>query len=158
MPCTYDGIRTREFWYVFLRKEVLADELYRENPVAIASPVREDERRQTRLLLLKASDSRRVRTCRIQHFARGSHSSVEVRLKVNHQAVLTVRDSGRGVPAELIQGSQTNGEHFGVGLSGVRERVNDLGGKCEMQSSGNGTLITVSIPLATQTSTMRVPL
>ena len=78
--------------------------------------------------------------------------SVEVHLKINHQAVLTVRDFGRGVPAELLQGSQTNGEHFGVGLSGMRERVNDLGGTFEIQSNGSGTLITVSIPLATETS------
>jgi len=79
--------------------------------------------------------------------------SVEVRLKVsNHQAVLAVKDFGRGVPAELIQGSQTNGEQFGVGLSGMRERVNDLGGMFEIQSSGNGTLVTVSIPVATGTS------
>ena len=79
--------------------------------------------------------------------------SVEVRLKIsNHEAVLTVRDFGRGVPAELIQGSQTNGKQFGVGLSGMRERVNDIGGTFEIQSSGNGTLITVSIPLATGTS------
>jgi PAS domain S-box-containing protein len=76
--------------------------------------------------------------------------SVEVRLKINHQAVLTVKDFGRGVPAELLQGSQT--EHFGVGLSGMRERVTDLGGTFEIQSNGNGTLITVSIPLATQKS------
>ena len=74
--------------------------------------------------------------------------SVEVCLKVNHQAVLTVRDFGRGVPAELLQGSQANGQHFGVGLSGMRERVIDLGGTFEIQSSGNGTLIAVSIPLA----------
>lgn len=43
--------------------------------------------------------------------------SVEVRLRVNHEAVLTVRDFGRGVPAELMQRSQ---ENFGVGLSGMR--------------------------------------
>ena len=78
--------------------------------------------------------------------------SVEVRLQVNHQAVLTVRDSGRGMPAELLQGSQTNGPYFGVGLSGMRERVNDLGGNFEIQSSGNGTLITASIPIAAETS------
>ena len=79
--------------------------------------------------------------------------SVEVRLKDNHQAVLTLRDCGRGVPAEMLQGSsQTNGQHFGVGLSGMRERVTDLGGTFEIQSSGNGTLITVSIPLAPRTS------
>ena len=78
--------------------------------------------------------------------------SVEVRLHVNHQALLTVRDFGRGVPAGLLQGPQTNGQHFGVGLSGMRERVNDLGGTFEIQSSGSGTVIAVSIPLAPQTS------
>jgi two-component system, NarL family, sensor kinase len=79
--------------------------------------------------------------------------AVEVRLNVGgHQAVLTLRDFGRGVPAELIQGSQPSGEHFGVGLSGMRERVNDLGGTFEIQSGGNGALITVSIPLAPEAS------
>jgi signal transduction histidine kinase len=79
-------------------------------------------------------------------------SAVEVHLKTSeHQAVFTVRDFGRGMPAELIQGSQTNGEHFGVGLSGMRERVNDLGGDFEIQSCGDGTAITVAIPLASET-------
>jgi signal transduction histidine kinase len=76
-------------------------------------------------------------------------SAVEISLKASeHQAVFTVRDFGRGMPAELIQGSQTNGDHFGVGLSGMRERVKDLGGNFEIQSTGDGTAITVSIPLA----------
>ena len=79
--------------------------------------------------------------------------SVEVRVKLrDHQAVLTVRDFGRGVPAELLQGSRTNGTHFGVGLSGMRERVNDLGGTFTIQSSGDGTAIVVSIPLAVDAS------
>jgi signal transduction histidine kinase len=81
---------------------------------------------------------------------RHSHSSaVEISLKASeHQAVFTVRDFGRGMPAELVQGSQRNGDHFGVGLSGMRERVNDLGGSFEIQSDGHGTAITVSLPLA----------
>jgi signal transduction histidine kinase len=80
-------------------------------------------------------------------------SAVEISLKASeHQAAFTVRDFGRGMPAELMQGSQTNGEHFGVGLSGMRERVNDLGGNFEIQSGGDGTAITVSIPLALATS------
>ena len=78
--------------------------------------------------------------------------SFEVHLKVNHQAVLTVRDFGRGVPEELLQGLHANVHHAGVGLSGMRERVHDLGGTFEIQSSGKGTLITVTIPLATHTS------
>jgi len=77
-------------------------------------------------------------------------SVVEISLKpIDHQVVFAVRDFGRGIPAELISGSsQTNGNHFGVGLSGMRERVNDLGGKFEIQSGGDGTAILVSIPLA----------
>jgi signal transduction histidine kinase len=75
-------------------------------------------------------------------------SAVEISLEAsNHQAVFTVRDFGRGMPAELIGGSPTNGDHFGVGLSGMRERVNDLGGNFQIQSGVDGTAITASIPL-----------
>jgi signal transduction histidine kinase len=80
-------------------------------------------------------------------------SAVEIILKAsNHQAVFTVRDFGRGMPAQILGGPQTNGDHFGVGLSGMRERVNDLGGIFEIQSTGNGTAIMVSIPLALEAS------
>jgi signal transduction histidine kinase len=80
-------------------------------------------------------------------------SAVEVYLKATkHHAVLTVRDFGRGMPAQLVQGSHTNGDHFGVGLSGMRERVHDLGGNFEIQSGRDGTAITVSIPFAAETS------
>jgi len=79
-------------------------------------------------------------------------SAVEISLKASNHAVFTVRDFGRGMPAELIGGSQTNGDHFGVGLSGMRERINDIGGKFEIQSTGEGTAIVVSIPLAAETS------
>jgi signal transduction histidine kinase len=80
-------------------------------------------------------------------------STVEIHLRVlKGQAVFTVRDFGRGMPAELIQDSQTNGNRLGVGLSGMRERVNDLGGKLEIISGRDGTAITVSIPLAAETS------
>jgi len=80
-------------------------------------------------------------------------STVEVHLRIlESQAVFTVRDFGRGMLAGLIQQSQTNGNYFGVGLSGMRERVNDLRGKLEIKSSGDGTAITVSIPLPAETS------
>ena len=50
-------------------------------------------------------------------------SAVEISLKASKQdLVFTVKDFGHGMPAQLIQGSQTNGDHFGVGLSGMRER------------------------------------
>ena len=68
-------------------------------------------------------------------------SIVEVRLKASeHECVFTVRDFGR-------QGSQIDENHFGVGLRGMRERVNDLDGNFQIQSGADGTVITVSIPL-----------
>jgi signal transduction histidine kinase len=80
-------------------------------------------------------------------------SSVEIQLKVDEsQALLTVRDFGRGMPAELIHGCGANGLNVGVGLSGMRERINDLGGKFEVQSDSHGTAIVVAVPLAGQAS------
>ena len=62
--------------------------------------------------------------------------------------MLTVKDFGRGMPAELIHEFPTKGAHFGVGLRGIQERVNDLGGSLEIVSSGEGTTLMASIPLA----------
>ena len=36
----------------------------------------------------------------------------------------------------------------GVGLAGMRERINDLGGQFEIASSKDGTIVFVSVPLA----------
>ena len=74
--------------------------------------------------------------------------SVQVELAKNRgQMILTVRDFGRGIPAESLENSQPNTKSVGVGLAGMRERVNDLGGRLDIQSSTQGTLITVSVPL-----------
>jgi signal transduction histidine kinase len=77
-------------------------------------------------------------------------SSVEISLTVTeNQVLLCVRDFGRGMPARLRQGSDPNGSHVGVGLSGMRERVTDLGGSFDIESDSNGTKIIVALPLAT---------
>ena len=79
--------------------------------------------------------------------------SVQVELaKPKDQLVLTVRDFGRGIPAESLDASQPNGRNIGVGLAGMRERVNDLGGRLDIQSSPNGTLLTVLVPLPAERS------
>jgi two-component system NarL family sensor kinase len=71
---------------------------------------------------------------------------VQVELAKNKDRMtLTVRDFGRGIPAESLDAS--NGRSIGVGLAGMRERVNDLGGRLDIQSTGKGTLVLVSIPL-----------
>jgi PAS domain S-box-containing protein len=80
-------------------------------------------------------------------------SSVEISLTVagNH-AVLRVRDFGHGMPLELKEGSDLNGNHVGVGLSGMRERVADFGGSFAIESNAHGTTIIVALPLTAQLS------
>ncbi len=57
---------------------------------------------------------------------------------------LEVRDYGKGMPA-TSNGSQ----HFrhGVGIQGMRERVRQLNGQFEIQSHGEGTLVTARLPI-----------
>ena len=79
---------------------------------------------------------------------RHSHSgSAEVRIQPQDSAILLeVSDSGRGIPpkvqAELLQGSGKTG----VGLSGIRERIAELHGTLDIESSRNGTTVRVLVP------------
>ena len=58
--------------------------------------------------------------------------------------VLKVEDSGRGMPINT-SGDKTS-RLFGVGLSGMRQRLRHLGGRLEIASSSCGTRITAIVP------------
>ncbi len=60
------------------------------------------------------------------------------------RVTLEVEDRGKGMPAAILHKS-SNG--LGVGLAGMRERVEQLGGQLEIQSGGHGTLISLTIPI-----------
>jgi signal transduction histidine kinase len=61
--------------------------------------------------------------------------------------ILMIKDEGKGIPPEkLSQVVEPTGTH-GLGLRGIRERVEDLGGRFEIASGGQGTQITVVIPV-----------
>jgi PAS domain S-box-containing protein len=72
----------------------------------------------------------------------------EIHLEINeHEALLQVRDHGHGIPAAVLERFQKASAEVGVGLSGMRERVNELGGYLEINSDNQGTLVSVSIPV-----------
>jgi signal transduction histidine kinase len=63
-----------------------------------------------------------------------------------HEARLYLQDRGQGLPLALRQ--RANGfVHFGVGILGMRERAEQLGGRLELDSNATGTRITVTLPL-----------
>jgi two-component system NarL family sensor kinase len=59
--------------------------------------------------------------------------------------LLTVRDDGEGIPAAVIQKFRA-GLAAGIGLAGMRERLADLGGTLEVESSGRGTTVKATLP------------
>lgn len=63
------------------------------------------------------------------------------------QALLTVRDNGRGFDPERAMAREFNREHFG--LLGIRDRAASLGGSSEIISRpGEGATVTATIPIA----------
>jgi signal transduction histidine kinase len=61
--------------------------------------------------------------------------------------VLVVKDNGRGIRQDALQRFKQNGTGLGVGLTGIAERVRDLGGTLQLDSDSSGTTIRVGIPI-----------
>ena len=75
-------------------------------------------------------------------------SSVDVQLTIDPDMVtLEIKDYGSGIPREKLEAFRESGQGVGIGLSSMRERSTELGGKFEIES-GNGTLIRVALPLS----------
>jgi len=58
---------------------------------------------------------------------------------------LEVRDYGQGIPPEVLESFKTSGNGAGVGLAGIRERLREVDGKLDLSSSGDGTVLRVSL-------------
>jgi two-component system CheB/CheR fusion protein len=60
---------------------------------------------------------------------------------------LEINDNGKGIPPHLL--SRSGGAQVvGVGILGMRERLAQLGGSLDIESSQTGTTVKVSVPLA----------
>jgi two-component sensor histidine kinase len=60
--------------------------------------------------------------------------------------VLEIRDDGSGIPAERLARLRETAAETGVGLAGMRERMNELNGKLEIESDGHGTTMRAIVP------------
>ena len=75
--------------------------------------------------------------------------AVDIRLTVNNScAVLEVRDNGTGLPPDAREPSDEGlMGRPGVGLRGMKERMQELGGTFELISTAQGTTITAIAPV-----------
>jgi len=77
--------------------------------------------------------------------------TAEIHLRGDSNGVdLEVMDHGRGMDGKAIERGNGSGTRLGVGILGMRERMTQLGGKLEIESSSSGTTVRVSIPLRTE--------
>jgi signal transduction histidine kinase len=58
---------------------------------------------------------------------------------------LAIEDRGHGIPSETLDQITSGG--VGVGVAGMSDRIEELGGRLEVTSSGNGTTVRVQVPL-----------
>ena len=63
------------------------------------------------------------------------------------QVSLEVKDNGRGIRQEMLSRFDQTGAGMGVGLSGMRERVRELGGQMKVEADSQGTSLKITIPL-----------
>jgi signal transduction histidine kinase len=74
-------------------------------------------------------------------------SAASVRLKRNTDHLeLEVGDNGQGIPEDHLRRFNASVGSAGVGITGMRERVRELGGHLEIRSVKNGTTIRVDLP------------
>ena len=71
-------------------------------------------------------------------------ASIRVQREGSH-LVIQVQDHGKGIPEEKRRQMTTSGG--GIGLAGMRERLRQLGGRLEIQSDENGTLVSTILKL-----------
>jgi signal transduction histidine kinase len=72
-------------------------------------------------------------------------STATIRLMVDQNHVqLEMQDAGKGLPKPRSDGYVAP---LGVGITGMRERVKQLGGQMKMESDSQGTRIRVILPI-----------
>ena len=74
----------------------------------------------------------------------------EARVHFQHDTdavVLEIRDFGKGIPEEHMQLLRETAAETGVGLAGMRERMNELNGTLEIASGEWGTNLRATVPL-----------
>ena len=88
-----------------------------------------------------------VQECLTNIHRHSGSATATIRLhQEGERLIVHVEDRGRGIPAEKQKELESG--RGGVGFSGMRERVRQLGGTLEIQSQGSGTRVTAMLKVA----------
>jgi signal transduction histidine kinase len=93
----------------------------------------------------ETANFRIVQECLTNIHRHSGSRTARIRMTRDQRAVrVEVQDEGRGLPAPI---NSSSGLKTGVGTQGMRERVRQLGGRCEISSGNSGTLVVAILPL-----------
>jgi signal transduction histidine kinase len=97
---------------------------------------------------MEISVFRIVQECLTNVYRHSGSRTAFIKLSVAEEKMLVVevRDQGKGMSLEN-SASKMPGAGSGVGMSGMRERIRELGGTLEFRSSENGTSVTARFPI-----------
>jgi len=100
--------------------------------------------RETELALFRI-----VQEC-LGNIRRHAHSNMAtIRLgRKDQMVILEIQDAGRGIPADRLAQINTGRGEMGVGIAGMRERLHQLKGRLEIESSPKGTTMRAMVPLS----------
>src|ERR1700730_5697241 len=101
-----------------------------------------------------------VQECLTTSHRHSGSSIARIRLRQrDHEVGAEIEDKGKGIPPEK-QMELTSTGIPGVGIRGMRERIRQLGGTLEINSTSSGTVVVVKLPIAETSSpanTVEVP-
>ncbi len=73
---------------------------------------------------------------------------VDIRLNADEKdAILSIRDYGKGIPPHTLDSFRQTAAGVGVGLGGMKQRIRELGGHLTVESDEKGTCVTATLPL-----------
>jgi signal transduction histidine kinase len=89
-----------------------------------------------------------VQECLTNVYRHSGSKTAVIRIMPTRDKSLSVQvcDEGKGIPLDH-RVSMLVGNNHGVGLSGMRERVRELGGTLDIQSNESGTTVTALLPV-----------
>jgi PAS domain S-box-containing protein len=74
--------------------------------------------------------------------------TARIRLRRNAELVLEIQDLGQGIPRTSLTQIMSGGGVVGVGIAGMCKRIEQLGGRLEIESGDQGTTVRAWLPLA----------
>jgi PAS domain S-box-containing protein len=87
-----------------------------------------------------------VQECLTNIHRHSGSETATIRVQAGERLTVEVQDRGKGMPLEKLRSFARAGR-IGVGFSGMRERLRQLGGTLELQSDGDGTLVRATLPI-----------